>query len=74
MKNEEKIKVFISSKCGGERLNFDKLVEEELNDKKAIANKATKTSYDLVRRGVSRRLCKWHLNFDTSFKADGELV
>jgi hypothetical protein len=33
MKNEEKIRVFISSKCGGERINFDKLVNDSSKDK-----------------------------------------
>lgn len=52
MINEEKIKVFISSKCGGERTNFNQLVQAESSDKKAIADKAVKTNYDLVRRAL----------------------
>jgi hypothetical protein len=52
MRTEEKIKVFISSKCGGERTNFDKLVKTESSDKKAVADKAVKTTYDLVRRAL----------------------
>ena len=30
--------------------------------------------YGEQKRGVSRSLCKWHLDIYTSFKADGELV
>ncbi len=52
MRNEEKIKVFISSKCGGERINFDELVKAESSDKKAIADIAVRTNYDLVRRAL----------------------
>jgi hypothetical protein len=52
MRSEEKIKVFISSKCGGERINFDELVETESSDKKAIADKAIRTNYDIVRRAL----------------------
>lgn len=52
MKSEEKIKVFISSKCGGERINYDKLVKTESSDKKDVADKAVRTNYDLVRRAL----------------------
>lgn len=52
MKTKEKIKVFISSKCGGERTNFNQLVNAESSDKKAIADKAVRTNYDLVRRAL----------------------
>ena len=52
MRSEEKIKVFISSKCGGERINFDELVKTESSDKKAVADKAVRTNYDLVRRAL----------------------
>jgi hypothetical protein len=52
MRSEEKIKVFISSKCGGERTNFDQLVKAESSDKKVIADKAVRTNYDLVRRAL----------------------
>lgn len=52
MNSEEKIKVFISSKCGGERVNYDKLVKTELTDKKDVADKAVRTNYDLVRRAL----------------------
>jgi len=52
MKSEEKIKVFISSKCGGERINFDELVKTESSDKKAVADKAVRTNYDIVRRAL----------------------
>ena len=52
MRSQEKIKVFISSRCGGEQINYDHLVNTEATDKKTIAEKATKTNYDLVRRGL----------------------
>src|SRR5687767_2287856 len=52
MRSEEKIKVFISSKCGGERINFDELVKTESSDKKTVADKAVTTNYDLVRRAL----------------------
>ena len=52
MRSEEKIKVFISSKCGGERINFDEIVKTESSDKKTVADKAVVTSYDLVRRAL----------------------
>src|SRR5258708_21665037 len=52
MRSEEKIKVFISSKCGGELVNFDELVKTESSDKKAVADKAVRTNYDLVRRAL----------------------
>jgi len=52
MRSEEKIKVFISSKCGGERINFDELVKTESSDKKAVADKAIRTNYDIVRRAL----------------------
>ena len=52
MRSEEKIKVFISSKCGGERINFDEIVKIETSDKKTIADKAVITNYDLVRRAL----------------------
>ncbi|MDP1715114.1 MAG: hypothetical protein Q8L41_10260 [Anaerolineales bacterium] len=56
MRSKEKIKVFISSKCGGERINYDKLVEAESSDKKAVASKAVRTSYDLIRRALKTSL------------------
>lgn len=56
MRNKEKIKIFISSKCGGERINYDKLVEAESSDKKAVAGKAIRTSYDLIRRALKTSL------------------
>lgn len=52
MNSEEKIKVFISSKSGGERINFDEIVKTESSDKKAVAEKAVRTNYDLVRRAL----------------------
>jgi len=52
MISEEKIKVFISSKSGGERLNYAKLLNTKTKDKKDIADKAVRTSYDLVRRAL----------------------
>lgn len=52
MRNKEKIKVFISSKCGGERINFDELVRKESSDKKNLADTAIRTNYDLVRRAL----------------------
>ncbi len=52
MNTEERINVFISSKCGGERLSFNKLVEDNSNDKKNLAERANRTSYDLVRRAL----------------------
>jgi hypothetical protein len=52
MITQDKIKVFISSKCGGERVNYEHLVTADSEDKKAIAEKAVKTSYDLVRRAL----------------------
>lgn len=36
MRTEEKIKVFISSKCGGPRVNFDEIVKSESSDKKQL--------------------------------------
>lgn len=56
MRSKEKIKVFISSKCGGERINYDKLVEAESSDKNAIASKAVRTSYDIIRRALKTSL------------------
>jgi len=56
MRSKEKIRVFISSKCGGERINYDKLVEAESSDKKAVASKAVRTSYDLIRRALKTSL------------------
>lgn len=52
MNTEEKIEVFISSKCGGERLSFNKLVDENSNNKKILAERANRTNYDLVRRAL----------------------
>lgn len=52
MNCEEKIKVFISSKCGGERVNFDGLLENPSKGKKEITDKAIRTNYDLIRRGL----------------------
>lgn len=52
MRSEEKIKVFISSKCGGERINFDRLIESASSDKKTVADKAIRTNYDIVRRAL----------------------
>jgi hypothetical protein len=52
MKTREKIKVFISSKCGGERINFDELIKTGSSDKKTIADRAIKTNYDIVRRAL----------------------
>lgn len=52
MRSEEKIKVFISSKCGGERINFDGLIESASSDKKTVADKAIRTNYDIVRRAL----------------------
>src|SRR5665648_262037 len=56
MQSEEKIKVFISSKCGGEHLNFDKLVDDSSKSKKEVADKGIRTSYDLVRRALKLSL------------------
>lgn len=56
MISEEKIKVFISSKCGGERINFDKLVDTTSKSKKDVAEKAIRTSYDLVRKALKLSL------------------
>lgn len=52
MEFKEKIKVFISSKCGGERINFDKIVDSDLKDKKNLANSAVRTNYDIVRKSL----------------------
>jgi len=52
MEFKEKIKVFISSKCGGERINFDKIVDSDLKDKKSLANSAVRTNYDIVRKSL----------------------
>ncbi len=52
MISEEKIKVFISSKCGGEQINFDQLIKTRSKKKKDVADTAVKTSYDLVRRAL----------------------
>lgn len=56
MRSKERIKVFISSKCGGERINYDKLVEAESIDKRTVASKAVRTSYDLIRRALKTSL------------------
>jgi len=56
MISDEKIKVFISSKCGGEQINFDKLIKTRSKKKKDVADKAIRTSYDLVRRGLKTAL------------------
>lgn len=56
MRIEEKIKVFISSKCGGPRVNFDEIVKSESSDKKIVADKAVRTNYDLVRRALKLAL------------------
>ncbi len=56
MNTEEKIEVFISSKCGGERLGFKKIVEDSNTDKSLIAEKSSKTNYDLVRRALQMSL------------------
>lgn len=52
MEFKEKIKVFVSSKCGGERINFDKIVASDLKDKKSLANSAIRTNYDIVRKSL----------------------
>lgn len=49
MISEEKIKVFISSKCDGELTNFSQVVN---NDSKIFADKATRISYNLIRRAL----------------------
>ncbi len=56
MTTEERIKVFISSKCGGERVNFDKLVHNASKSKEDIAKNAVRANYDLVRRALKRSL------------------
>ena len=56
MQIDEKIKVFISSKCGGEKINYDHLIQTESVDKKVVAEKAVRTNYDLVRRALKTAL------------------
>lgn len=56
MISKDKIKVFISSKCGGERINFDKFAITSSESKKEIADKFVRTSYDLVRRALKTSL------------------
>lgn len=56
MITEEKIRVFISSKCGGDRVNFDKLVHNDSKSKEDIAKNAVRTNYDLVRHALKRSL------------------
>jgi len=56
MQIDEKIKVFISSKCGGERINYDRLVDTDSIDKKYVADRAVRTNYDLVRRALKTAL------------------
>jgi hypothetical protein len=56
MISEEKIKVFISSKCGGERINFDKLVNNTSKSKEDIAANAVRANYDVVRRALKLSL------------------
>lgn len=53
-----KIKVFISSKCGGELVNYDHLIQSRSVSKKEIAEKALRTNYDLVRRALQTSLDK----------------
>lgn len=52
MLSEEKIIVFISSRCGGERINFDKLVNNPTKGKEDIAKAAVRANYDLIRRAL----------------------
>lgn len=56
MKNEEVIRVFISSKCGGERINFERLVDDSSTTKEELAQKAIRTSYDIVRKALKLSL------------------
>ena len=56
MQIDEKIKVFISSKSGGEKINYDHLIQTESVDKKGVAEKALRTNYDLVRRALKTAL------------------
>jgi len=56
MQIDEKVKVFISSKCGGERINYDHLVQSESVSKECVAEKAVRTNYDLVRRALQTSL------------------
>jgi hypothetical protein len=49
MRSEDKIKVFISSKCDGELTNFAQVVNA---DSKVIAEKAIRISYNLVRKAL----------------------
>ena len=48
----DKIRVFISSACGGERIKFDRFVDNESRNKQDVVNKALVTNYDLVRRAL----------------------
>jgi len=52
------IKVFISSKCGGERINFDQLVDNSGITKKDLAKRAVITNYDLIRKALKLSLEK----------------
>ena len=62
MQTDEKIKVFISSKCGGESINFDSLVQSESVSKEGVAEKAVRTNYDLVRRALKTSLEETGIN------------
>ncbi len=52
MHTDDKIKVFISSKCGGEHINFNQFVNNESINKEQLVKSAIRTDYDLVRRAL----------------------
>lgn len=56
MTTDDSIRVFVSSKCGGERLGFNRLITSPANDKEDIAERAVRTNYDLVRHALRARL------------------
>jgi hypothetical protein len=53
---EKQIKVFISSKCGGERMGLNHMVTDISKEKKDVADGAMRTNYDLVRRSLKTSL------------------
>ena len=56
MNSNNKIKVFISSRCGGEYNNFNKFTSNEIIISEKVTNEILKTNYDIVRRALKKAL------------------